>query len=46
MTAALPKSCTPRTILNCSDEAVAEGGDEAANEIDEATAAIARLVKS
>lgn len=33
-------------LSHCLVEAVAQGGDEAANKIDEATAAIARLVKS
>lgn len=33
-------------LSHCLVEAVAQGGDEATNKIDEATAAIARLVKS
>lgn len=33
-------------LSHCLVEAVAKGGDEATNKIDEATAAIARLVKS
>lgn len=33
-------------LSHCLVAAVAEGGDEATNKIDEATAAIARLVKS